>query len=145
MTKGANWLTVQQLQFRERVDRSHAVFDSVAAPLVSWEDKTRAALLACDQTHTMNREGKLLGPVCPSVVAALARAPRGAPAAGNAAGARAFAAGAGKRKAHKTSTAAGGAKDGTKKRSRSSRGSGKATAGAAPPPSAAAAPAAAGP
>jgi len=145
MTKGANWLTVQQLQFRERVDRSQAVFDSVNAPLVSWEDKTRAALIACDQTHTMSREGILLGPVCPSVVAALARAPRGSLAAGAAAGVRASVAGTGRRKAQRTSTAAGGAKDGIKKRSRSSRGGKKATAGAAPPPSAAAAPAAASP
>ena len=36
MTKGANWLTVQQLQFRERVDRSQAVFDSVTASSSSF-------------------------------------------------------------------------------------------------------------
>ena len=50
MTKGANWLTVQQLQFQpfwEKSDRCHSVFDPISQPLVSWEDKTRAALVAC--------------------------------------------------------------------------------------------------
>ena len=141
MTKGANWLTVQQLQFRERADRSQAVFDSHSTPLVSWEDKTRAALIACDQTHTMNKEGKLLGPVCPAVALALARPPRGPGPAGGAqaasGGGRAFAAGACKRKGgNKPPTPAGGAKNGQKKRSRPpgrNGGGKKASAGADAP------------
>ena len=44
MTKGANWLTVQQLQFRDKSDRATAVFDSTFRPLLTWADKTRAAL-----------------------------------------------------------------------------------------------------
>ena len=35
MTKGANWLTVQHLHFREKSDRCHSVFYSISQLLVS--------------------------------------------------------------------------------------------------------------
>ena len=66
MTNGANQLTIQQLRFREKSDRCHSVFDSISQPLILSEDKTRAALIACEQMHTMSQEGSSARSVPPS-------------------------------------------------------------------------------
>jgi hypothetical protein len=136
-TRGANWLTVQQLQYREYSDRSNSTFDSTCKPLVAFEDKVRAALIACEQSHTLTKEGAILGPVCPAVAAALRLGPAASAQHGGAPrgkGPRSFTKGAGK-----------ASKGGANKPSRKQRKAKKAAAGAGAPVAAAAGGAPAGP
>ena len=46
-TTACNWETVEQLLYRERADKSRAAFDINLVPLSSWEDKVKAAIIAC--------------------------------------------------------------------------------------------------
>jgi hypothetical protein len=89
-TKFADAWTLIQLQSREASDARAVAMLEVHKPLTCWLDKISAALIACEQSQALTRDGLLLGPVDPRVaahVAARRRAPagrqdRGGPSAG---------------------------------------------------------------
>jgi hypothetical protein len=77
-TKHADAWTLFQLQSREKSDALATAMLEVHTPLTCWLDKISAALIACEQTHAMTREGLLLGPVDPRVTAHIATRKRAA-------------------------------------------------------------------
>jgi len=132
-TKFADAWTLLQLQSREASDARAVAMLEVHEPLTSWFDKIQAALIACEQTQAMTREGVLLGPVDPRVAAHIAATKRGASSRPERAGAHAGArsrppAGGGRADNHGTRpagspsygkhTASGDSKPGATKRKR---------------------------
>lgn len=82
LTRGASWLTVKQLQHREREDERQRAYGPLAnVPILSWAEKVSAALTVCEQANVaLTRDGKLAGPIAPEVLASLRR--RGEPQGG---------------------------------------------------------------
>ena len=92
-TTACNWETVEQLLFRERADKSRAAFDINLVPLSSWEDKVKAAIIACKRDREgLTKDNKaLVGPLCPTQqLRAKTGAPRGGGQAKGGNGARGF-------------------------------------------------------
>jgi hypothetical protein len=67
-TAGASWDTVAQLVFREEYDRRMVAVTDGYTPLVSWEEKVAAAMLAIKQDHHLTKDGVPLGQVNPRLV-----------------------------------------------------------------------------
>jgi len=76
-TGGANWLTAQQLTYREKSDKQLSLVLDRHKPLVSWDDKIKEAMLACRQSEFLAKDGSLPGALDPLVAIALAKTGKG--------------------------------------------------------------------
>ncbi len=76
-TGGANWLTAQQLTYREKQDKQLSLVFDRHKPLVLWDDKIKEAMLACRQSEFLAKDGSLPGALDPQVAIALAKAGKG--------------------------------------------------------------------
>ena len=88
-TDGASWLTVKQLKYRERWDRSRLSMNPEHKSIEAWSDKVAEALRRCRQESALSKDSELVGPVDPFVTQQLrsaARSANGAARRGAAAG-----------------------------------------------------------
>ena len=72
-TAGANWLTAQQLIYREKQDTSLSLVFDGHKPLEKWDDKVKEAMMACRQSEFLAKDGSLPGALDPAVAIALAK------------------------------------------------------------------------
>jgi hypothetical protein len=66
-TQGANWDTVAQLVWRERVDAHMAKVVDGYTPIATWDERVAIAMKETHQERHLAKDGTPLGPLCPEL------------------------------------------------------------------------------